>query len=121
MVGLPDDRQQQPLLERGLRDPNAEVRRQTLSYVAWQSSYWAIAEAMRLCNDKTPEVQWAAVEALTALRPSEANSILRLVKPSLDPVNQPRADILLQREEDQEAPSEKNEDERRVQDASKEG
>jgi HEAT repeat protein len=118
-VGLGDERQRQLMLERGLRDPDANVRRRALSYVGWHNSYWAIAEAMRLCNDKTPEVQWAAVETLMAQRPSETNSILQLVKPSLDLGNQRRAAVLLGQQEDQGTLPEKNEN--RMRDASKAG
>jgi hypothetical protein len=100
-VGLPDDRQRQPLLERGLRDADAVVRLHALSYVGWFDSYWAIAEAMRLCNDKTPDVQWAAVVILMAQRPSEANAILQRVMRSLAPENQDRAAALLARREGQ--------------------
>jgi hypothetical protein len=102
-VGLRDDRQRQRLLERGLRDPDANVRRRTLSYVGWSDSYWAIAEAMRMCSDKTPDVQWAAVETLIAQRPSDANNILQQVMPSLDQENQHRAAVLLGQQENQRA------------------
>jgi len=96
-VGLRDSRQQRRFIERGLRDSDAQVRQRALSYVGWHDSYWAIVEAMRLCNDKEPEVQWAAVETLMALRPSEASTILPRVEPSLAAENQRRlADLLAQ-------------------------
>jgi len=120
-VGLRDERQRQSFLERGLRDPSAKVRRRSLSYLSWHDSYWAKTEAMRLCSDKTPDVQWAAVETLMALRRSEAHSILQLVKPSLDPVNQRRATILLQRQKDPGALSEKNGNEKGAWSGSREG
>ncbi len=118
-VGLRDGQRRQRLLERGLRDPDASVRRRALSYVGWYDSYWAITEAMRLCNDKTPDVQWAAVETLIAQRPSEANSILQRVKPSLNRGNQRRAAVLLGQQEDQETLPKKNEN--RMRDVSKAG
>ncbi len=118
-VGLRDYAQQRLLLERGLRDSNSEVRRCSLSYVAWHESYWAIGETMRLCNDKMPDVQWAAVETLMALRPSEVSRILPLVKPSLAPVNQRRLADLLAQQEDQGVLSDKNE--KRMRNASKAG
>lgn len=118
-VGLRYARQQQSFLERGLRDPDAKVRLLSISYLSWHDSYWAMAEAMRLCNDKSPDVQWAAVETLTALRQSEANSILQLVKPSLQPANQRRAAILLGQRKDQGALSEKKE--KRIRSACRKG
>lgn len=96
-VGLPHDRQMQRLLERGLRDPDANVKRRALSYVGWFDSYWAITEVMRLCNDKTPDVQEAALKTLLTQRPSEAKSILRW------------AAVLLRKETDQGTLPEKNE------------
>jgi hypothetical protein len=96
---LPDD-QQRPLLERGLRDPAARVRRRALFYLSWHDSSWAVAEIMRLCDDQQPDVQWAAVDALMALRPSQACDHLQLMMPSLDPVYQRRAALLLQRRKD---------------------
>jgi hypothetical protein len=107
---LPDHQEQQPFLARGLRDPSARVRRRALSYISRHDSYWAIAEAMRLCDDPEPYVQWAAVEALMALGPSEAHSTLRLMMPSLDPAYQRRAAILLEQRKDQGALSGKTEE-----------
>lgn len=118
-VGLRDSQQQRLLLERGLQDPDADVRRRALSYVAWDDSHWAIAEAMRLCNDKSPDVQWAAVETLIVLRPTEVNSILPLAKPSLAPVNQRRLADLLDRQGDQGVLSDENEE--RIRNAAKAG
>ncbi len=94
------DEQQRPLLERGLRDPNARVRRRAISYVAWHDSSWAVAEIMRLCDDPQPEVRWAAVEALVALRPAQAYEHLKLMMPSLTPTYQHRAAALLARRND---------------------
>jgi hypothetical protein len=89
------DEQQRPLLERGLRDPNARVRRRAISCASWHDSPWAVAEIMRLCDDPQPDVKWAAVEALVALRPSDAYEHLKLMLPSLAPTYQRRAAALL--------------------------
>jgi len=93
------DERKRPLLERGLRDPDARVRRRAISYLSWHDSSWAVAEIMRLCDDRQPEVKWAAVEALMTLRPSEAYNHLKLMIPSLDPVHQRRAAALLAKRE----------------------
>ena len=119
-IGLGDERQRQAHAGTGIT--GSRRQRQTtraLITLAGTTPYWAIAEAMRLCNDKTPEVQWAAVETLMAQRPSETNSILQLVKPSLDLGNQRRAAVLLGQQEDQGTLPEKNEN--RMRDASKAG
>ena len=50
---------------------------------------------MRLCDDPQPDVKWAAVEALVALRPSDAYEHLKLMLPSLAPTYQRRAAALL--------------------------
>ena len=91
---LPDERRR-TLLERGLRDSVARVRRRAISYVSWHESSWAVSEIMRLCDDKEADVKWAAVEALMALRPSEACDHLQLMMPSLDPIYRRRAAALL--------------------------
>jgi hypothetical protein len=90
---LTDDRQR-PFLERGLRDPDPRVRRRAISYVSWHNSPWAVAETIRLCDDPQPDVKWAAVEALVALRPSEAYEHLKLMLPALGPAYQRRAATL---------------------------
>jgi len=95
---LTDDRRR-PLLEKGLRDPIARVRRRAISYVSWHDSAWAVSQLMRLCDDKEADVKWAAVEALMALRPAEACVHLKLMKPSLDPNYQRRATALLAQQE----------------------
>ncbi|MFC1596770.1 HEAT repeat domain-containing protein [Planctomycetota bacterium] len=103
---LPDE-QQQPLLERGLRDPCASVRRRALACLSRHDSYWAAVEVRRLCDDKEPDVQWAAVEAMMAMKPSDAHRTLRLMKPSLTPAYQRRAAVLLgQRKDHGTAPEE---------------
>ncbi|MFC1596765.1 HEAT repeat domain-containing protein [Planctomycetota bacterium] len=94
-AGRMTDKRKRPLLERGLRDASARVRRRSLSYLSWDDSSWAIAEIMRLCDDQQPDVRWAAVEALMTLRPSEAYNHLELMMPSLDPVHKRRAAALL--------------------------
>ena len=95
---LVDDRRR-ALLERGLRDPVSRVRRRTISYVSWQGSSWAVSEIMRLCDDVKEDVQWAAIEALMALKPTEASDHLRLMMPSLAPPYQRRATALLAQQE----------------------
>ncbi len=89
------DEQQRPLLERGLRDPNARVRRRAISYVSWHNSSWAVAEIMRLSDDPEPDVKWAALEALVALSPSDGCEHLKLMMPSLAPTYQRQAAALL--------------------------
>jgi hypothetical protein len=101
-AGRLTDERKRPLLERGLRDPVARVRRRALSYLSWHDSSWAIAEIMRLCDDQEPDVKWAAVEALMTLRPSEAYDHLELMMPSLDPVHQRRAAALVAQRKDSE-------------------
>jgi len=73
------------------------VRRRAISYVSWHDSSWAVAEIMRLCDDQQPDVKWAAVEALVAMRPSDAYDHLELMMPSLAPAYQRRAAALLAR------------------------
>ncbi len=92
---LADD-EARPFLERGLRDPDAKVKRRTLSYLSWHDSPWALAEIKRLCNDPESEVKWAALEALLTVRPSEAYYNLELMMPSLDPAYRRRAITLLE-------------------------
>jgi hypothetical protein len=90
------DEEARPLLERGLRDPDAKVKRRALSYLSWNDSPWALAEIRRLCNDPEPETKWAALEALLTVRPSEAYDNLELMMPSLDPAYRSRAISLLE-------------------------
>ena len=116
---LPVEQQQQPLLGRGLRDPCASVRRCALSCLSRHDSHWAAAEAFRLFDDKEPDVQWAAVEAMTVMRPSEACGTLQLMMPSLAPAYQRRAAVLLGQRKDQGTLSEKNQ--KKTRNASREG
>ncbi len=105
---LPDEQQKQPLLARGLRDIYAGVRRCALSCLCRNDSHWAAAEAFRLYDDKQPDVQWAAVEAMMVMRPSEAHGTLQLMMPSLAPEYQRRAAVLLGKCKDQGASPQMN-------------
>lgn len=92
------DEEARPFLARGLRDPNAKVKRRALSYLSWHDSPWALAEIRRLCNDPDPEVKWAALEALLTVRPSETYANLKMMMPTLDPAYQSRALTMLEQQ-----------------------
>lgn len=94
-------------LDQGLHDPSEKVKRRALSYLSWRDSSWALARITRLCEDPNPDVKWAALEALLAIKPSEAYDTLELMMSSLDPIHRRRALTLLERRKSLPSPARK--------------